>query len=52
MSYGITTVWCVECEATYRQYGWLPIARQIWLQNEGLICCKKQTVIIDQEADE
>ena len=52
MSYGITTVFCVKCEKKKTMFGWLPIARQIWHQDEGLECCNQQTVIISQEEDE
>ncbi len=46
--YGITTTFCDECKKKRTMYGFLPIARQIWHQNEGLLCCGIQTVIIDQ----
>lgn len=49
MSYGITTVFCVKCEKKRSMYGWMPTARQIWHKDEGLLCCKIQTVIINQE---
>lgn len=51
MSYGKTTVFCVKCEKKRDMYGWLPIARQIWHQDEGLECCNQQTVIINQEEE-
>lgn len=47
--YGYTTVFCVMCENVRRMYGYLPMARQIWQLNEGLECCFRQTVIINQE---
>ena len=52
MGYGITTVFCVKCEKKNSMYGFLPIARQIWHQDEGLVCCNQQTVIISQEEEE
>ena len=48
MSYGRTTVYCIMCERKLYMHGWLPFARQIWANDEGLICCYRQTVIIAQ----
>lgn len=52
MSYGITTVECIDCKKIKKMYGWLPIALQIWNQDEGLLCCDQQTQIINQEEKE
>jgi len=49
--YGTTTVFCLNCEQTSKMYGYLPIARQIWHLNEGMLCCNQQTVIIKQEEE-
>lgn len=51
MSYGITTVQCMTCWKSRTMYGWLPIARQIWHQDEGLECCDTQTRIVKQEVN-
>jgi hypothetical protein len=50
--YGTTTVKCYFCNKERKMYGYLPIARQIWHQNEGLECCNAQTWIIEQEEEE
>ena len=52
MSYGITAVECTDCKKIKKMYGWLPIALQIWNQDEGLLCCDQQTQIINQEEKE
>lgn len=46
--YGITTVQCMICWKSRSMYGYLPIARQIWSFNEGLVCCDVQTRIVKQ----
>ena len=50
--YGTTTVKCYICNKERKMYGFLAIARQIWMQNEGLDCCDLQTWIIEQVEEE
>jgi hypothetical protein len=49
MTYGNTTVGCTECGKQRTMYGYLPMARQIWALDEGLLCCGVQTQIVHQE---
>ncbi len=49
---GTTTVFCLQCETKKSMYGYMPFAREIWRRDEGLECCGRQTVIINQESSE
>lgn len=50
--WGITTIECWECDKIRKLYGWLPTTRQIWAQNEGLLCCGVQTKLVNFEEGE
>ena len=40
------------CKNKHYIYDWMPTTDQIWLQNEGLLCCDQQTHIVRQIKDE
>ena len=50
--WGTTIVQCMSCKDKKYMHGWLPTADEIWLRNEGLLCCDQQTHIVRQIKDE